>query len=217
MGKIFYLIGKSATGKDHIYEKLLQDTDLRLFPIVLYTTRPMRSGEEDGREYHFVSVDQMEEMRKNGQIIEQRVYDTVMGPWYYFTSDTEINPEEKNYIGIGTPESFLPLSAHFGQDVVVPLYVETEDGIRLGRAVDRERKQQTPRYDEVCRRFLADMEDFSEEKLKEAGITKRFANNGTLQSCISEIKTFIGRYMQNRDTEEGLFTEKQDAGCGGSR
>ena len=54
MGKIYYLMGKSASGKDHIYEHLLKETSFDLKPLVLYTTRPIRSGEQDGREYFFV-------------------------------------------------------------------------------------------------------------------------------------------------------------------
>ena len=38
MGKIYYLMGKSASGKDHIYENLIQETALDLKPFVLYTT-----------------------------------------------------------------------------------------------------------------------------------------------------------------------------------
>ena len=53
MGKIFYIMGKSATGKDHLYEALAGREELRLNPIVLYTTRPIRSGEQNGREYFF--------------------------------------------------------------------------------------------------------------------------------------------------------------------
>ena len=47
MGKIFYLMGKSASGKDHIYEYLKQQEALELHPMVLYTTRPIREGEQD--------------------------------------------------------------------------------------------------------------------------------------------------------------------------
>ena len=64
-----------------------------------------------------------------------------------------------------------------GAEQVVPLYVETEDGLRLARALKRERAQKNPKYEEMCRRFLADAEDFSEEKLRELGIDRRFVNN----------------------------------------
>lgn len=56
------------------------------------------------------------------------------------------------------------------------MYVEVDDGLRLQRALDRERAQDQPKYAEMCRRFLADEEDFSEENLERAGITKRFQN-----------------------------------------
>ena len=44
MGKIFYIMGKSSSGKDTIYKKLLGDRELELRNIILYTTRPMRQG-----------------------------------------------------------------------------------------------------------------------------------------------------------------------------
>ena len=55
MGKIFCLMGKSSTGKDTIYKRLLEDQELGLQRIVPYTTRPIREGEQEGVEYHFVS------------------------------------------------------------------------------------------------------------------------------------------------------------------
>ena len=73
---------------------------------------------------------------------------------------------------------------------MVPLYIEVEDGERLQRALDRERAQEEPRYAELCRRFLADSEDFSEEKIQEAGIQKRFYNRD-LKECIKEINSYI--------------------------
>ena len=43
------------------------------------------------------------------------------------------------------------------------------------------------RFTELCRRFLADCDDFSEEKLAAAGIVRRFSNNGDIEDCINEI------------------------------
>ncbi|MCC6094765.1 MAG: guanylate kinase, partial [Eubacterium sp.] len=70
-------------------------------------------------------------------------------------------------------------------------YIEVDDGIRLGRALKRERKQNPPGYAEMCRRFLADQEDFSEEKIVRAGITKRYLNNGAMDICVDEIAEAI--------------------------
>ena len=51
MGKIFYIMGKSASGKDKIHGILLSDKELELADLILYTTRPIRSGETDGQQY----------------------------------------------------------------------------------------------------------------------------------------------------------------------
>ena len=192
MGKIFYIMGKSASGKDHIYEALVSEKELKLEPIVLYTTRPIRSGERNGREYFFTDEKKLVQLRLAGKLIEERVYDTVHGPWYYFTADEgQFHLESQDYIGIGTLESYEKIKAYFGEERVYPLYIETEDGIRLRRALQREEKQTKPGYAEMCRRFLADCEDFSEEKIKEAGVLKRFENNGELSDCVEEIKRSI--------------------------
>ena len=46
MGKIFYIMGKSASGKDTIYKELIEKMP-KFHSIVPYTTRPMREGEKD--------------------------------------------------------------------------------------------------------------------------------------------------------------------------
>ena len=77
----------------------------------------------------------------------------------------------------------------------VPIYIEVDDGIRLMRAINREQKQEVPQYEEMCRRFLADSKDFSEEKIKEAGINQRFSNDGTIEDCIRDIKEAIKQQL----------------------
>lgn len=191
MGKIFYIMGKSATGKDHIYARLISDPSLNLKKLILYTTRPMRDGEKNGREYFFVDEAKLLEFTRAGKLIENRAYHTVHGIWNYFTADDgQMDLSENSYLGIGTLESYQKLKGYYGEETVVPVYLEVEAGERLTRALAREKKQETPGYAEMCRRFLADEEDFSEEKIKEAGIGKRFANID-LDSCVEEIAGFI--------------------------
>ena len=114
-------------------------------------------------------------------------------PWAFTAvHDGQINLEEHDYLMIGTLVSYRALKAYFGEERIVPLYIQVEDGERLFRAIERERKEAHPRYTELCRRFLADEEDFSEEKLQEAGIRIRFENRD-LASCLSEIEGFISR------------------------
>ena len=68
---------------------------------------------------------------------------------------------------------------------------EAEDGLRLERYIRRERKQEKPNFDEICRRFLSDQKDFAEEKIAEAGIERRFDNSGELQDCINEVYAYV--------------------------
>lgn len=187
MGKLFYVIGKSSSGKDTIFQRLLKEESLKLRPLVLYTTRPMRAGEEPGVQYHFTDEAGLKVLQEQGKVIELRAYDTVYGVWKYFTADTEATDlESGDYLGIGVLESYRAIKDYYGADRVVPLYIEVEDGERLQRALNRERAQEKPRYAEMCRRFLADSEDFSEEHIREAGIEKRFYNRD-LDACMEEI------------------------------
>lgn len=191
MGKMIYLMGKSSSGKDTIYKHLLEWDVGNLKKVVLYTTRPIRNGEVEGEEYYFIDEAGYRKMEADGKIIEARVYHTYHGLWYYFTvDDGKIDLEHNNYLVIGTIESYLKTAEYFGKEKVIPILLELNDGIRLKRALDREMQQENPRYQEMCRRFLADEEDFSEEKIKLAGIEKRFSNDN-LSKCLEEIKLYI--------------------------
>ena len=191
MGNIYCLMGKSASGKDTIYNRLLAMERLHLRRVVPYTTRPMRSGETDGQTYVFCTEQQVADFEAAGKIIELRAYHTMYGIWKYFTADDgQIGLAESDYLMIGTLEAYEQIRDYFGMDKVCPVYVEVDDGLRLQRALDRERAQDQPKYAEMCRRFLADEEDFSEENLERAGITKRFQNTD-LDQVTQEIASYM--------------------------
>ena len=191
MGKIYCVMGKSSSGKDRIYHEIMEKGALGLKPIIPYTTRPIRDGEQDGREYHFCTEDTVQRLQDAGRIMELRAYNTVYGVWKYFTVDDErIDLSKNNYLYIVTLEGYTKIREYFGADRVVPIYIEVEDGERLMRAIAREQKQDVPKYEEMCRRFLADSADFSEEKLVEAGIVRRFSNNDFVQT-VREVTAYI--------------------------
>lgn len=191
MGKIVYLMGKSSAGKDTIYKELLQEGTIALKTIVPYTTRPIRAGEREGVEYHFVDENGYAALAAQGKIVEERIYDTFHGMWRYFTvDDGQIRLEDGNYIMIGTLEAYGQLKEYFGEDKLLPIMIELDDGVRLQRALDRERQQEKPKYEELCRRFLADSKDFEKEKMDKAGIQKTFYNDD-LGKCLAEIVNYI--------------------------
>ncbi|MEI3339090.1 MAG: guanylate kinase [Eubacterium sp.] len=191
MGKIFCLMGKSASGKDTIYSRLLQHEELNLKHVVPYTTRPIRSGETDGETYFFCTEEEALRMEQEGKIIELRAYHTVHGIWKYFTADDgQIRLDLADYLLIGTLETYEKIRAYYGNENVCPVYVWVDDGVRLERALVRERSQREPKYAEMCRRFLADEEDFSEENLNRLGISRRFENRD-VEKILEEIILYI--------------------------
>ena len=178
MSKIFYFMGKSAAGKDTIFQKMQKLlTDLRT--VVIYTTRPIREGEEDGVAYHFVTEERMRELEREGKIIELRAYNTVHGIWYYFTADDGQFSGNESCVAIGTLESFEKMQNYFGKENVIPIYIQVDDGVRLERALD-----------------------FSEENLERLGIVQRFENLD-MGKCTNEIMLYIQKnlcYNNNKET-----------------
>ena len=184
--KIIYIMGKSSSGKDTIFKKLKEKLDVNTY--VMYTTRPIRKDEIDGITYHYITDEKMQryiEGKEKNKLIEYRTYQTIHGPWTYATIADEQFKNNKNMLMLGTLESYQKMKELFKNELI-PIYIEVEDGIRLERALKREREQKEPKYEEMCRRFLADSKDFAEENLKKAGINKRFENI-ELEECLNEI------------------------------
>ena len=187
MGRIYYLLGKSATGKDTLYKEILKRRP-KLRTVTMYTTRPIREGETDGVEYFFTDREELERQLASGKVIESRTYQTIAGPWTYYTvDDGQFDvADDESCLMIGTLESYEKMCAYFEAGKMVPVYIEVPDGIRLLRAVKREENQKKPNYREVCRIYLADEKDFSEENLERLGITKRYQNTD-MEMCLEEI------------------------------
>ena len=184
-------MGKSSSGKDTIFKELMKEGTMDIRTIVPYTTRPIRAGEENGVEYFFTDETGFQTLKEQGKVIEDRAYNTVYGIWRYFTvDDGQIDLTTKNYLMIGTLEAYEKMTAYFGTEAILPVYIELDDGVRLQRALDRELRQEKPKYEEMCRRFLADSADFSEEKLAAAGIRDRFENTD-LTKCLKDITKYL--------------------------
>ena len=192
MRTIICLLGKSASGKDTLYQQILEVGRLPLQRVVSYTTRPQRAGEKDGLAYHFCTEIELTEFRPQGLVIEERCYQTVAGPWHYFTLADEqfAAVADRHLLMIATPQMVLSLRRFFGAEAVHPILVELDEGERLSRAIARERLQTKPNYAEVCRRFLADEEDFAPEILVQLQPCHRVRHEKT-EDCIKQIEDYI--------------------------
>ena len=155
-------------------------------------------------EYFFTDEDGFRKLQTAGKIAEDRAYHTVWGLWRYFTvDDGQIELDRQDYLLIGTLEGYEKMKCYFGADRLKPILVELDDGIRLQRALDRERGQEKPGYAEMCRRFLADEQDFSEAKIQQAGIDRTFVNED-LETCLQEIEDYIKTCKADRTESETI-------------
>lgn len=192
---IFALCGKSSSGKDTIKKKLME-RGIPLDIVVSHTTRPMRKGEVQGKDYHFVSKEEYLFMLSNGRILEERKYNTVKGEWIYFTSKDSIDIE-RDYLVVASLAQIKSYKNVYGGKVK-PIYIDIDDDSLLSRSIEREKSVGRGNFDEICRRFLADMKDFSEEKRTEVGICSECTfSNYDIDECVSKVYAYILSLIYN--------------------
>lgn len=215
MQNLIYIMGKSATGKDTIYQKIKEKLDTNIY--IPYTTRPQRDGEEQGREYYFITNEQFKKMLENNKVMEYRSYNTVKANgekdiWTYATIDDKQWKKQGNFLSIGTLESYNSILKYLKEHPeknlnMVPVYISIDENERRKRAIKREGKQKNRNFKEMERRIKADNIDFSEQKLKEAGITENETFlNYDLHTCIENIL----KYVQIKTKETTCKKEKED-------
>ena len=138
MGIIVALLGKSASGKDTMLSKLI--SGLGFFRVLPVTTRPMRPGEENGRDYEFVSREEFEEMDRSGRFIESREYNTLFDGkpdvWYYATARDSIDLEKGNYTAIVDLAALRAIRSEFGSSVVA-VFLDVPETVRKKRCFSR--------------------------------------------------------------------------------
>lgn len=195
MGKIVLFMGASSSGKDTIQQYILNKNSYNFKNIVMHTTRPKRTHEENGREYYFCSEEEMLQLQKERKIVEKRKYNTEFGPWYYFTTSMNIDLQNHNYLGSNTLEGLDEYLKYYREDQIVSLLFFVDDRIRLQRALEREKRQENPKYQEMCRRFLADSVDFSWENIEKRNIDAMISNNGTIEETVKNVEKVLKLHL----------------------
>lgn len=160
MAKIITISGKSASGKNYIFNSLLKKYP-SLIPVVTHTTRPKRDGEVHGRDYFYTNSKEFMEMIGSGEIFEFREYNTKSGKWYYGTSTSQIDLKSDNiYIAIVDIKGLKEYISQFGANNIVSYYIKADAGIRLLRMLKRETDIDEEKKNEMIRRFESDNIDF---------------------------------------------------------
>lgn len=151
--KLLALFGKSASGKDTIQNWIVSNFPKITHKIVSCTTRPARSGEQEGVDYFFLSDEQFTKKVLDGSMLEA----TSFREWFYGTALDQLDPDKIN-IGVFNITGVECILDDPRLDVV-PVWIYASDKARLRRSLDRE---DNPDCKEICRRFLADEKDFEE-------------------------------------------------------
>lgn len=143
------LVGKTASGKTSIRNELVTKGYKSL---VTCTTRPMRPGEVDGVDYHFISESKFKRMIKNNEFVEYTSYKVADGSeWYYGTPVKDLKPDEIVILSPSGVKKFRELGVEC-----------TVFYINVGKTVIENRlKLRGDKPDESKRRILADMMDFN--------------------------------------------------------
>lgn len=151
MYKVVALAGKAGSGKDTIMQRVLAAAPDRFHEIVSCTTRPMREGEVDGKNYYFLSIEEFADKINRGQMLEK----TSFNNWLYGTPLSSL-VEDKVNIGVFNPAGLRLLSASPQIDLSI-VFIVADAKFRLIRQLNRE---ENPDVDEIIRRYGADEEDF---------------------------------------------------------
>ena len=193
MAKIFCIVGASCSGKDTIFNNLL-DMHIGLTPIITYTTRPIRANENNGKEYYFVNRRSFSKLKHQGKVIEYRTYKTVHGDWTYFTvNDGQFDMKSNNkYIMINTLDGVNKLQKIYGKDVVV-IHLVVADRERLLRNLSREMNGNED-YRGMWRRFIAESKYFGVQNFNRLGIHDIRVENNSIVECVKDVQRIIENY-----------------------
>ncbi|MEG0562425.1 MAG: hypothetical protein RSA19_02680 [Cetobacterium sp.] len=148
--KIIAIVGKSGAGKDAILNALC-DRYKGLNKIISTTTRPIREGEVEGVNYHYVTGDEFGEKVVNFEMIEACDF----RDWFYGTELKALDPKRIN-VGVFNVAGVEALREDT-RVILEVIYIVCPNKTRLIRSLSRE---DNPNIEEIFRRYEQDAKDF---------------------------------------------------------
>jgi guanylate kinase len=138
--KRIIIVGKGGSGKDYL-RKILEG--FGAIYCKSYTTRPIREGEENGKDYVFIEEKDIPK--------EEDLYEGVrFNGWFYGTPLEEF---KKSNLFIMTPKGISSLKEEDRKESII-IYINADEETRRARLSQRKDS------DDVERRIKADEEDF---------------------------------------------------------
>lgn len=147
--KIVAICGPSGSGKDYIAKKVKDQLGDNVNLVVADTTRPPRLSEINGKAYNFLTPEQF--------FAKKHLEITCFNNWYYGTPMDSLRKDKVNLL-ILNPNAILQVY-RFAENIDLKIVrIVTPDKTRVLRQLNR---AESPNVYEICRRFLADHEDFA--------------------------------------------------------
>lgn len=194
-------MGKTGSGKSTIAKEINSKYGYDM--AITYTTRPMRKGEIDGKDYHFISEAKFEEKIKNGDFVEYVSYNTVHGKWYY-GSDKEVY--KNNNLIILNPLALKQINNTLSNPFIVYLKLPEEEIMkRLEKRGDN--------MAEVKRRIEADRRDFANI---EEYATVTIDATKSIDSIVEEIMREYTRHLNKQKNSIEMQTKNRNLEIGKS-
>ena len=170
------LIGESASGKSTLQNLLFKEMP-NLKKLVSYTTRPIRKGEVDGVDYHFIPEATFDVFVKQGFFAEHAEYNG----WKYGAA--KVDCQSKNTVAVLTPSGFRKMQ-RLGIDTT-SIYLYVDRRTRLINILKR-----GDDIEEAYRRSLSDVGQFDgiiDEVDYIIDNTKMHMNEKQVLKCLLEI------------------------------
>lgn len=175
MSKCILVIGKTCSGKNYTMDRIIHDYGDKVHKVLQHTDRPMRNGEENGKDYIFHSYFPIEKFAPGScesclchedttpishllhirESYEKRTFRTNHYSWNYWSDFSEFSKDKANIVA-GDKHMIRPYTEHFS-DVHI-LYTISSDGDRLQRYLNRVDGTMYL-YDEIMRRNRRDDAD----------------------------------------------------------
>lgn len=189
---VLIICGESAAGKDTILKSLKQ---FGFEDIVSYTTRPIREGEQQDKEYHFIEKEKFLEMMHNEEFAETRYYNTLFNgvpdTWYYGLAKKDLVLDGSRKVCIVDPIGAKQIIDSVGAQNCLCVYIETDENTRLARAVERGSFSE----EEWNRRQVDDKKRFTTEFFMNY-VDLCINNNGSLLDTTKQLYSLYFDYFE---------------------
>lgn len=184
------LIGKTASGKDTILNKLIEKYGYK--KLITHTTRPMRKGEIQDKTYHFISDEEFLKKKENGDFLECNEFDTVEGIWRYGSAKEDYLNANENTVVILTPSGLSALKVYIARQKVdidiTSIYIYANN-----TTIAKRLKKRGDKKEEAERRIKADNDDFHEV----FNVVDKIVYNNELDDVDNVVDT-IHEYIEGR-------------------